>query len=918
VTTLLARLYRLSLLAFPSRHRAAYADEMRDAFDCELRARRSLGVWSGAAFAIAALWNAWASGVGHRWHDYRVNPATTPFISRLDFVLAWRMLVRYPGLSVISVFGIAVGIAIAAGAFTIVSALTDAEVPLHEGERVVSFVNWDAATSNRELRMLHDVASWRTIGSIEDMGISRSVPRNLIVDGGQPEVVTVAEISASAFRLARVAPLRGRVLLPEDEHPAAADIVVIGYHEWLRRFGGDPEIVGRSLQLGSTTHQIVGVMPEGFAFPLFHGYWIPWRLDPSMFGPRSGPAVNVFARLAPGATFERVQAELSALGQRSAERSPSTHEHLRPRVVPYTHVYTDMDDPQNAIALYAIEGAIVLLLMVVCVNVAILVYARTATRQGEIAVRGALGASRQRIILQLFVEALLLAGMAAALGVGAASLALRQLEGSMLIVAGSALPFWMSLTLPARGVMYIVGLTLLAAAIVGVLPAVQATSRQVRTGLQTLSPGSGSRMQMGRVWTSLIVAQVALTVALLPTSLFQAWSALRFRTANVGFAAGEFLTSQVVLDPAAQSWAADDNEGRETRQRLATSLRELDRRLREDAAIDEVTFSMTAVGEEWALVLEVEGQPPPIDPVDYNIVEGRTRGALVRFNRVAANFFDAFEVPVSMGRSFQPSDAEPGAAAAPAVLINRTLADTLFGSGNPLGARIRYVGRSREAAERDVELERWYEIVGVVPDFPAPHALEVQPTMRVYHAAGFGDVHPVELAMRVRRHDPMLFAGTLREIGAAVDPNLQLRYIETAEMVLAREQGLMRLIGGTVVAVMLSVVVLAAAGMYALMSFTVARRRREIGIRAALGANPRRILGAIFARAAMQLGLGGAVGLMVATGLEQVLEGEMFQGQGAILVPVAIAVMAGVGLLAALGPARKGLRIQPIDALREE
>ena len=911
----LGRAYALALLAFPSRDRTVYGAEMRDAFERELARAAADGVWPAMRFVIAACGNALVSGLGQRWHHYRANPATTSFVSSLDLVLAWRMLLRHPGLSIVGIFGIAVGIAIASAAFTIVSALTDAEVPLVEGERVVSFVNRDVATNNRELRMLHDVLSWRTMPSIEDLSLSRSVQRNLIVEGRPPEVVTVAEISASAFRLARVAPLRGRVLLPEDEHPGAPDAVVIGYHEWLRRFGGDPAIVGRSLQLGTATYEIVGVMPDGFAFPLFHGYWIPWRMDPSLFGPRSGPAVNVFGRLAPGATFERAQAELTALGQRLAERSPSTHQHLRPRVLPYTYVYTDMDDPQNAMALYAMEGAIVLLLMVVCVNVAILVYARTATRQGEIAVRTALGASRQRIIFQLFVEALLLAGTAAAIGVGVASLGLRQLEGSMLIIAGSALPFWMSLTLPASGVIYVVGLTLLAAAIVGVLPAIRATSGQLHTGLQTLSPGSGSRMQMGRMWTSLIVAQVALTVALLPASLYQAWSALRFRTANIGFAAEEFLTSQIVLDPAPLSPAEAEPE---TRRRLAASLRELDRRLREQAVIDDVTFSMTAVGEEWALVLEVEGRQPPMDPVDYNIVEGTKRGHLVRFNRVATNFFDAFDVPVTVGRAFQPSDASLAAAAAPPVVVNRALVDTLFGSENPLGARVRYVGRSREAAERDVALDRWYEIVGVVPDFPAPQALEVQRTMRVYHAAAFGDVHPVELAMRVRRDDPLVFAGTLREIGAAVDPDLQLRYIETAEMVLKREQGLMRLIGVTVVAVMLSVVVLAAAGMYAMMSFAVARRRREIGIRAALGADWRRLLAALFARAAMQLGLGAAVGLIAAIGLEQVLEGELFQGQGAILVPVVIALMAGVGLLAAAGPARAGLRIQPIDALREE
>ena len=172
--------------------------------------------------------------------------------------------------------------------------------------------------------------------------------------------------------------------------------------------------------------------------------------------------------------------------------------------------------------------------------------------------------------------------------------------------------------------------------------------------------------------------------------------------------------------------------------------------------------------------------------------------------------------------------------------------------------------------------------------------------------------------MRVRSHDAATFAGQLREISAAVDPNLQLRGVYTAEWVLLREQGFMRLIGVTVMLVMLSVIVLSAAGIYAMMAFTVARRRREIGIRAALGANRNRILAGIFARTLGQLGAGAAVGLLGAVGLEQVLEGEMFQGQGAVIVPIVVLVMIAVGLLAALGPARQGLSIQPTEALREE
>ncbi len=485
----------------------------------------------------------------------------------------------------------------------------------------------------------------------------------------------------------------------------------------------------------------------------------------------------------------------------------------------------------------------------------------------------------------------------------------------MLVIGGNVLPFWMSINISWDDVIYVTALAVLSAAIVGIIPALKATSARVHTRLQTLSPGSGSRMAMGRVWATLIVAQVALTVTLLPAAMFHAWTALRFRTGDVGFASRDVLTTQLVLDRTTAAPTADGD--REFTGRFAALQRELDRRLREDATVSDVTFSMTGVGEERALVLEIEGQPPPIDPADYNIVAGTKRGHLVRFNRVAPNFFDAFDVPVIMGRGLQSSDADPGGPV-PGVVVNRMLVETLLGGANPLGTRVRYIGRSREAAERDVVLDRWYEIVGVVPDFPAMQSLDTTPESRLYHPAAFGDVQPAEIAIRIRGTDPTTFAGKLREIGASVDPDLQLRDIATIESILKREQGLMRLIGTTVALVMLSVIVLAAAGIYALMSFTVAQRRREIGIRAALGANRNRLLAGIFARALAQIATGVAVGGAGALALESVLESELLQGQGIVLVPLVMLVMAIVGMIAAAGPARRGLSIQPTEALREE
>jgi predicted permease len=904
------RLYQLALRAFPRRHRDLYGVEMIDAFDRELTARAGRARLS---FGFAACLNVIGTGLVERQRQRRIRKG--PAFSALDFTLAWRMLLRYPGLSLVSVLGMSVGITIAAGAFTIVSMMMGTKLPLPEGDRLVSLVNWDASTNDRELRLLYDLEAWRDAKSVEDFSVSRNVQRNLIVGGRPPEVVMVAEISASAFRAARVGAYRGRTLLPEDERAGAPDAIVIGHDEWVRRFGADPDIVGQSVGLGPTAYTIVGVMPEGFGFPTYHSFWIPWRLDAAAYAPRSGPSINVFGRLAPGATLESARAELTAISRRLAAASPATHEHLRPLVIAYAHAFNEIDDPQDALAVYAIEIAIVLLLVLICVNVAILVYARTATRQGEIAVRGALGASRRRIVAQLFVEALMLAGVSAAIGIGLTAVGLRQIDGAMRTLVGRW-PFWFSLELQTSTVIYVVGLTLLAAAIVGVAPALKATGRQVHTRLQTLSPGSGSRMQMGRLWTALIVAQVAVTVAILPMATYFAWSSLRLQSGG-GYASAEFLNASLSLDrTAAPPTEADDKA---FTARYGGALAEIERRLKDDSRVREVTFSLTRPGRELAVVLEAEGMPVPVDAVDHNIVEGTKRGTLVRFNRVATNFFSAFDVPVSIGRGLTAADASADATGlTPGVLVSRGLVDQVFSGANPLGRRIKYVGRSGEVPSRNDVLERWYEIVGVVPDFPIPGSFDDESEGRVYHAVAAVDLYPALLNVRARTGDPAALADPLRELSASIDPDVQLRDVCTAEIAFKQARGMMRLIGVSLALVIVSVILLSSAGIYSLMSFTVARRRREIGIRAALGANRNRILLGIFSRVLAQLGAGAVLGLIAAVGLEQILEGDMMRNYRAMLLPLVVLLMMTIGVIAAIGPARQGLRIQPIEALRDE
>ncbi len=834
-------------------------------------------------------------------------------ISWLDVRLGLRMLVKYPALTLVGGMGMAVAIAIGAGFFALIDGYVLPTLPLDQGERVIGIQNWDAETNEPEPRSLHDFAAWRDeLRTVDDLGAYQTLRRNLIIPDGPGEPVYVAEMTASGFRVARVAPLLGRPLVDEDERAGAPPVVVIGHDVWRTRFGADSAVIGRDLRLGSTVHTIVGVMPEGFAFPMNFRFWTPLRVDPSPYARRRGPELFLFGRLAPGATEAQAEAELQALGQRTAAAHPDTHAQLRPQVVPFTVAFTDVSGGDSRWALYLVQLLVSMLLVVVAVNVAILVYARTATRRGEIVVRSALGASRRRIVAQLFVEALVLSAAAAVVGLMLAAWGLGQMHAILdgWLAQSGGLPFWIHGGLSTGTVLYAAGLAVLGAVIVGVVPGVQATGRRMQSSLRQLGGATG--MQLGRTWTLLIVAQVAFAVAVLPAALFSAWMLVRDGYADPGFPAHEFLTARLEMDHDVPPTADAGAYEAAFRARYADRMAELARRLAAEPGVAAVTFAADIPGGEPSGEVEVPGaRPPPAGGA----------GHMVRFSAVDAGFFGAFGIPVLAGRPFGAGD--PGAAST-AVIVNRAFVQTVLGGGDALGRRVRHLGRDRwmegdAGRAEDPAPGRWHEIVGVVGDLPATAMDGGGTEPRMYHPATAAQLYPAGLAVRLRGTDAAAFSGRLRDAATSLDPTLRPHQLMPLDRLYREgEQAMMRFGAVAITLMTVSVLLLSAAGIYALMSFTVTRRRREIGIRSALGADPRRILRSIFSRAAGQLGAGLAVGLALAALLDGMTRGELLAGKGAVLLPAVAALMLAVGLLAALGPARRGLRIQPMEALREE
>ncbi|HEU0007419.1 MAG TPA: ABC transporter permease [Terriglobia bacterium] len=844
----------------------------------------------------------------------------------LDVKLGVRMLVKYPGLALAGGVGIAVAVAIAAGGFSLIyDNFLTSSVPLEEGDRLVSIELWDSAASNPEPRILRDYHVWREeLKSVQEISAFRILAPNLIASGAQPESVRVAAMSASGFRVARVRPLMGRYIEEEHEREGAPSVVVIGENVWRNRFAGDPAILGRIIQLGATPHTIVGVMPKGFAFPVNDHFWVPLRAGFATPEPLTGPALRVFGRLAPGATLAGAQAELAAIGQRTALAFPKIYAPLRPQVMPYARPFAGIHGTMDVTGLLAMQGIFVALLVLVCLNVTILVYTRTATRQAEIGVRTALGASRGRIVAQLFIEAFVLSAVAALAGVAIAALALRWIATATLPLA-SVLPFWVSFRLSPQAVLYAVVLSVFAAAIVGIVPALQATRRRLQTGLRVTGAGG---MRLGKTWTILIIAQVSFAVALLPPALSSAWKDIQDGFAGLGFAAEEFLSVQLGMDSVPGAAAGT----REFTRRFASRQTELMRRLEAESRVSSVTFAMFYPGDEGNARIEAEGVAPfPSQSgvaASGSAIRSETEVHEVRFNRVDVNFFRTFEVPILAGRGFEPADIA-SAGAGPslqngelpeggAVVVNLSFAQRIFGR-NALGRRIRYVDRNRGAAAQDAESRRWYEIVGIVTDFPTGASPGMRDTeIKVYHVVAAGQVQPAAIAIRMRDGAPSTFTQRLREIAAAVDPDLHLRDIRGLDEALRSEQWISRMTAAAFVAITVSVLMLSSAGIYALMSFTVSQRRKEIGIRIALGADWKRIVTSIFSRALLQLASGAALGAALGITLQKASGDVLMRGNAAVVVPVVSLVILVVGFLAALGPTRRSLRIDPTEALREE
>ncbi len=801
----------------------------------------------------------------------------------VDVKLAFRVLVKYPALTIVGMVSISVAVAAVAGTFAVTDNLLDPRLPLSSGDRLVALQDWDVSSGAPEPRAMEDFVTWRDeLRSIELVGAFASSELDVTRPGGSSRPARLAEISATAFQLAETAPLLGRTLVEADEGPAAGQVVVLGYQIWKELFVTDPGVIGRTLRVGDTPREVVGVMPEGFRFPLNHSLWVPLRTDSPLEDLGAGPPIVIFGRLADGVELREAQAELSLLGQRTAQEAPDTHAALRPRVVPYAQQWVGT----SKLGYSGVRLGLVLLLLVVGTNVAALVLARNLTREGEIAVRTALGAGRGQIVLQLTVEALVLVSLASVVGLVVASWGLDVMTKVMADTTFGigGLPFWWHEGLTAGTVYRIAVLNTACAILCGALPALIVTGSREWGRLQRGASSSWSpRVGLGA--KTVIAAQFALSVGFLTMAVAEWPDMIQNEVPIPGLTPESYLTA--VVRPL-------DHDGRGRSGSEAPTLFR-------PAAVDGLESEPGVLGVTFATAL-----PGMLHPQSRAETDGTSVGSherTVRYASVDPAFFEVMGAELRAGRGFTLHDAADEERH-PVVIVNESYARNRLGGTAVIGRKLRFVTRTGESGA-------WREVVGVVQDF-GMNSIDPSRPEGVY--LPLGDNHtPLSVALRAAG-DPARLAPGLRAMGSTLEARLIVERVRPLSAILRAARSQRRIEYGAVILGTLAVLMLTMGGLSAVMSFVVSRRTHEMGIRIALGARPSRVAFDIYAAATRRLGWGLAAGIPLGVVLGSVvLEG----GSAAVALKVSVALM-GVGLLACVPATYRLLRVDPLEAIRGE
>jgi putative ABC transport system permease protein len=793
-----------------------------------------------------------------------------------DLKLALRNFVRKPAFSFMVVAMLALGIAGNAAIFSLFNGMFLRPLPAREPDRLVDI---DETAPRWKLKFVSvaypDFVAWRRDSRTFD-GMAVYQRRSFNLSGhGQAQRIRGAAVTHEFATVLGLRPLMGRDLRPEEDRPGGTKVALLGYDLWRSQFSGDAKIMGQILQLDEQPYHIVGVLPREAMFPAEADIWVPLAADPNE---GNGWYLSGIGRLKHGVTIEQARADLmrvhkALIPTRDVNQITSpVMAPIRERILGDFRIVTTI-----------LLGAVAIVLVIACVNVAGLMMVRASARGREIAIRTAMGAGRARIIRQLLTESLLLAVTASVLGVLLGAAGLRAL----LSLVPDNLPRWLTFSLDARFVTFCAIITGAAAALFGLVPAMQAAKADTRACLQEAAPRTTLSRARRKGLSVLVVGEIALALVLLISAGLLVQAFQKLMKVDPGFRAENVVTYGISL-PGAKYAKAD--------QRIAF-YDELLRRLR---AIPGVQFAGACTAPplsgHWGNFFKVEGARP-LAPNEQDPVV---------LQRVATpGYLEAIGVSFIAGRPFTDADGQNGKHA---VIVNESFAKRFWPNMNPIGKRVSHRGPK----------SNWMDVVGVTRDIKH-YGLDQEMRPGLYIAHRTNPVGGMYIVMR-GSIDARSLVAPAREILSKLDPDLPMYQIMTMTEKMQRSLWARRAYSWMLGAFAAVALILAAAGIYGVISYAVSQRTHEIGIRMALGANPRQVLGQVLGQGLTLAVIGVALGVVVAVCATRLLESILLgvSARDPITYTIVALGVITVAVLANLVPARRAAAVDPMRALRFE
>jgi predicted permease len=729
-----------------------------------------------------------------------------------------------------------------------------------------------------------DMRDWKEANAVFTT-IAASQARSLTIsDGGsEPERYLGATISWDLFPLLGTDPILGRHIRPDEDVPGGGGVVLLGHDLWMRRYQGDRSVIGRTILIDAKPHEVIGVMPPGFAFPNVQRLWVP--LSPyASRDARNSRGLFAFGRLKPGITIDRARQELDAIASRLATDYPATNEGWASRLRTLREAFLPAE---VSLVIYLMMAGVTLVLFIACSNVANLLLARATGRRRELSVRAALGAGRGRIIRQLLTESVVLSLVSVPLGIGLAEIGTRLIQSAM---PPDQVPYYITWDVDWRSMLYTVAVAVSTAVVFGLFPALQVSRGNLHDTLKEGTRGNSAGRSLLR--SSLVVVQVSFALVSLVGALLFVRTFTNLGGSDLGFDTRPLMTMRFSMS--GEPYEADDARLR----RVEDVVRRVEALPGVRAAFASNFVPLSGGGGGGTVI--IDGRPAQA---------GEQTG--INFIGVTPHVNQAMGLPILRGRDF--TDAE-GWSRTPVAVINDMMAGRFWPDREAVGGRFRMASSGDEAPV-------WFTVIGITRavNLYGIDPEDSQPPATAFVPYAYQQTLNTGLTIRVEG-DPASITSAVRSGLRASDPNLpmfQARTMEEARRLTFWQYGLYGWIFGTTGVMGL---LLAAVGVYGVLSYSVSQRTQEIGVRVALGAGERHVLRLVFGHGLSLAGIGVALGLMLAPGATWFAR-SLFYNVGPfdplILSSVALFLLA-VAFLASYLPARRALKVDPVIALRAE